>query len=93
MLPCSWQGCKGHIELSAKHRFQSEVAKSKVTLSAKRVLANHLLVTDIVTNISPAYFLFLGAMNEKIANIGIDGKNQFTINELGDVLATNCAVA
>jgi hypothetical protein len=61
------------------------VAKSKATLSAKQVLANHLSMMDIVTNIS--------TMNEKIANIGIDGKNQFTINKLGDVLATNCAVA
>jgi hypothetical protein len=38
-------------------------------------------------------FLFLDAMNDKIGNIGVDGKNQFTINKMGDVSATNCAVA
>jgi hypothetical protein len=69
------------------------VAKSKTTLSAKQVLFNHLSMMDIITNISPNYFLFLGAMNDKIANIGIDCKNQFTINKLRDVSATYCAVA
>jgi hypothetical protein len=30
---------------------------------------------------------------QQIANIVIDGKQQFTINKLGDILAPNCAVA
>jgi hypothetical protein len=32
-------------------------------------------MTDTITNVSPDYFLFFGAMNEKIANISVDSKN------------------
>jgi hypothetical protein len=56
------------------------VVKSKVTLSAKQVLANHLSMMYIITDVSPDYFSFLGAMNEENTNIGVDGKNHFTIN-------------
>ncbi|KAL7543080.1 hypothetical protein ACHAXR_012405 [Thalassiosira sp. AJA248-18] len=78
---------------------------SKVTLPAtKRVLANHLSMTDSVVNFSPDYLSFLGAMNdevhmilslvctsEQIANIGVAGKNQCESNELGDISVANCA--
>ncbi len=84
--------------------FTLSVAESKATLSAKRLLANHLSMTDIITNFSPDYLSFLGAMNdevnmilslkctgEQIANIGVNGKIQCSTEELGNVSATNCA--
>lgn len=84
--------------------FSLTVAESKATLSAKRALANHLSMTDIVVNYSPEYLSFLGAMNDEvtmilslectsqqIVNIGVAGKNQCTSSQLGDVAASNCA--
>ena len=95
---------KATSNLKRNADFSLSVAESKATLSAKRVLANHLSMTDIVTNFSPDYLSFLGAMNDEvnmilslectgqqIANIGVGGKNQCTVNELGDASATNCA--
>jgi hypothetical protein len=84
--------------------FTLSVAESKATLSTKRLLANQLSMTDIVTNFSPDYLSFLGAMNdevnmilslkctgEQIANIGVNGKAQCSTEELGNVSAANCA--
>ncbi|KAL3795234.1 hypothetical protein HJC23_008319 [Cyclotella cryptica] len=77
---------------------------SKVTLpTAKKALASHLSMSDRVTNFSPDYISFLGAMNDEvnmilsvhctsgqIANIGDSGKAQCTGNEFGDI-SVNCA--
>lgn len=78
---------------------------TKVTLpTSKRELATHLSMDDTVTNLSPNYLSFLGAMNdevnmilsmscssEQIANIGVAGKLQCTDNQLGDTASPNCA--
>jgi hypothetical protein len=78
-------------------------AESKVTLPAiARELASDLSMNDSVTNFSPDYLSFLGAMNdevnmifsihcttEQIANIG-GGKAQCSGAELGDISA-DCA--
>jgi hypothetical protein len=77
---------------------------SKVTLpTAKKALASHLSMRDSVSNFSPDYISFLGAMNDEvnmilslqctsrqIANIGDAGKAQCTGNEFGDI-SVNCA--
>ncbi len=41
-------------------------ADFSLLVSAKRVLANHLSMTDIVRNFSPDYLSFLGAMNDEV---------------------------
>lgn len=78
---------------------------SKVTLPVtKRALASHLSMADSIVNLSPDYLSFLGAMNnevnmillmhcssDQIANIGVEGKNQCTSNELRQTSAPNCA--
>ena len=95
---------KATMNMQRNADFSLTVAESKATLSAKRALASHLSMTDVVVNYSPEYLSFLGAMNDEInmilsltctatqiANIGITNKSQCTANELGDVAATNCA--
>jgi len=77
---------------------------NKVTLPVvKKALADHLSMNDHVTNFSPDYISFLGAMNDEvnmilslyctstqIANIGVAGKAQCDGDEFGDISA-NCA--
>jgi hypothetical protein len=88
---------KATMNLQRNADFSLTVAESKSTLSAKRVLVNHLPMTDVVVNFSPDYLSLLGAMNNEVnmilsfANIGVVGKSRCTINDLGDVSATNCA--
>ncbi|KAL7511318.1 hypothetical protein ACHAXN_008242, partial [Cyclotella atomus] len=77
---------------------------SKITLpTVKKALADHLSMNDSVTNFSPDYISFLGAMNDEvnmmlslyctsaqIDNIGVAGKDQCNGDEFGDISA-NCA--
>jgi hypothetical protein len=77
---------------------------SKITLPVvKKALADHLSMNDHVTNFSPEYISFLGAMNDEvnlmlslyctsaqIGNTGVAGKAQCTGEEFGDISA-NCA--
>ena len=76
----------------------------KVTMPAiERALAEHLSMNDLVTNFSPDYISFLGAMNDEVTmmlslmctsaqidNIGDAAKLQCGGDEFGDISA-NCA--
>jgi len=77
---------------------------SKITLPVtKRALAEHLSMNDRITNLSPDYISFLGAMNDEvnmilslyctsaqIENISVDGKAQCNGDEIGNISA-DCA--
>lgn len=77
---------------------------SKITLPVvKKALPDHLSMNDRVTNFSPDYISFLGAMNDEVSmmlslyctsaqieNIGAADKAQCAWNEFGDISA-NCA--